>query len=1042
MHANHPPSATTPPPRSTCRLRPGFAARTASAASWSLWVLFVLASDLCAAPALPRAAVFADRLPGLDGNFAREIATQVSASGYAVEFIGVTTLTNADALSAEQFDLLVLPEARALPAVSAPAVESYLKQGGDLLALGLPAWESALFEVSGQWVSRASFDAAIAGQRAEHLIFNFANADLHQWQRTSDDARITTRHEIVPAGGGKALHVTIEKLTGWDTFLSPPLTNPFPAGHTLTCFRARGTPHTKQLALEWTERDGSRWIATVDLTPDWKNFALPPEAFKGWEPPSTCRDKNNSFRPQNAARFVVGLAHSHTAVEGTQQEYWFADLGTAASPFGNARLPGEFKPPHLESVSPDYQFFAITTPAAVDPTKEAAPLVRARDTGDKRPATPVRVLTNAATQVLQGIHPRPRGVGFNQDRASRWEPLLAAYDISDNDHRGAVAALLVHVKPPFRGGVWAAFTLAEASFYRQPVVQDCLRQTLARMRRGIFLVEGGAEFFTTFPGQNFAVGARVANFSRETATNISVSVMLGDARAKRTRVVAEMRFSLAPGEIRTCESQTILYDPVEAQVRVNLQADGKLIDLLRHEIGVWRPRAKPEFIAARDGGFWLRDKPWKANGVNYMPSSGIGLADWRHFEHWVGRGAYDPEVIERDLRRIQAMNLNAVSVFIYRESLGAQHMLDFLLRCEAHGLKVNLSLRPGTPLDFRWDEMKEIIQTLRLAQNDTVFAYDLAWEPRHEPQALQADYAKLWPAWVEKRYGNREAACKAWDPGDGDFKFEISDLKSVPAPPMKWFTQDGPWRKLVADYRLFLDELLREKYSEARRLVKSIDPNHTVSFRMQHAGDPTFNWDAFLPYDFHGLASAVDIWEPEAYGRIGDWERVKPGRFTADYARLCDAAKPLLWAEMGYSVWDNHTMSPAPDKLEFQARYFRDFYRMMAESGADGIFFWWYPGGYRLNEQSDFGIINPDGTDRPVTKVIRGQGGRLLKSSKPAWKPDHWIPVDRDCDARGLFGIYEAVKADYWHAIETGKTPGLKTRMNTDELGFDLPERR
>ena len=43
----------------------------------------------------------------------------------------------------------------------------------------------------------------------------------------------------------------------------------------------------------------------------------------------------------------------------------------------------------------------------------------------------------------------------------------------------------------------------------------------------------------------------------------------------------------------------------------------------------------------------------------------------------------------------------------------------------------------------------------------------------------------------------------------------------------------------------------------------------------------------------------------------------------------------------------------------------------------DGVAWWWYPGGYRVNERSDFGIINPDGTDRPVTKVIREFGPKL-----------------------------------------------------------------
>jgi len=244
---------------------------------------------------------------------------------------------------------------------------------------------------------------------------------------------------------------------------------------------------------------------------------------------------------------------------------------------------------------------------------------------------------------------------------------------------------------------------------------------------------------------------------------------------------------------------------------------------------------------------------------------------------------------------------------------------------------------------------------------------------------------------------------------------------------MKWLTQDGPWRKCVADYRLFLDDLLGERYAEARRLVKTIDAVHPVSFRMQFAGDPTFNAERLLPYDFYGLSEAVDLWEPEAYGRIGDWEKVKPGHFTAAYARLCDPARPVMWAEMGFSVWDQSRMAPQPGKLAFAARYCADFYRMLCESGADGVFFWWYPGGYRLNEQSDYGILNPDGTDRELTKVIRTEGSRFLAAPKPA-APDCWISVDRDRDARGLFGIYEAVKEEYWRAISDGKTPGLKWR--------------
>jgi hypothetical protein len=364
-----------------------------------------------------------------------------------------------------------------------------------------------------------------------------------------------------------------------------------------------------------------------------------------------------------------------------------------------------------------------------------------------------------------------------------------------------------------------------------------------------------------------------------------------------------------------------------------------------------------------------------------------------------------------------------VSVFISHESLGAQHLLDFLRRCEALGLHVNQSLRPGTPMDFQWRQMKELIEFYRLAQNDTVFAYDLAWEPSHgSHEQQQRAYAQLWTDWVLKRYGALAAAEKTWGQSNPQSAIRNPHLD---VPSMAQLTHDGEWRKLVADYRLFLDDLLREKYSAARRLVKSIDPHHAVSFRMSNAGDPTYNWDAALPYDFYGLAEAVDIWAPEAYGRIGDWERVRAGEFTAAYARLCDLRKPLMWAEMGHTVWDMNRMAPDPEKLAFEGRYYTDFYRMMIESGADGIFFWWYPGGFRLWENSDFGIINPDGTDRPVTKVIRTEGPRFLKAPKPG-NPDYWIAVDRDRDARGLFGMYEAANVEFWKAMTEVRRPALK----------------
>ena len=134
---------------------------------WRLGRLSIAALFLALAPVRvsagpegeqPRAAVFSERLPGFDQVLAREISAQVQAAGYATEFIGTTILTNQALLTAKRYDLLVLPGARSLPMAAAPAIRSYLQEGGDLLALGLPAWQSPLFQIRGEWMSRESYE--------------------------------------------------------------------------------------------------------------------------------------------------------------------------------------------------------------------------------------------------------------------------------------------------------------------------------------------------------------------------------------------------------------------------------------------------------------------------------------------------------------------------------------------------------------------------------------------------------------------------------------------------------------------------------------------------------------------------------------------------------------------------------------------------------------------------------------------------------------------------------------------------------------------
>lgn len=960
------------------------------------------------AGAAPLAGVYLGEWPGTDLVLARQIADDIHSAGYATKLIGPETLSNSQSLLSLKLDLLALPQARSLPVTSMDAVRDYLRSGGRMMAFGLPAWDAAAFNFQGKIISRQEYEKILDSQTGDHLIVDFAR-DLSEWKRSSDRADTRTQKAIVTQDGSKALHVSVDSLVSWDILAGPPLADAFPDGRTLTCFRARGSKDTRAMSIEWDEEDGSRWIATIDLSPAWKSYCLTPELFHAWEPHGGRGGPGDHLDVRHVKRMTVGLARSHSGLPGPHHEYWIGNISTGRSPFAGLPAPDTADAPQIDTLSPGWKFYPMHGALKVA-TPEGLPFVsRAElEPPDSRDGLP------------QAMQPRPRGIGFNQERPWRWQPLLEARS-PQGDFRGALATMMIHFDDEFRGGIWACFTPSDAAFYRQDSARQLIRETAQTMQRGLFLEEGGSEFFTAFEGQKFAFGARAVNYGNADGANLSVRIAVKSNIGRTTLFAREWPLALAAGAAQTVQQEWI---PAEwprggLVVVTELLQNGQLIDQLEHELNVWRPKERPEFVEESNGGFLWRGKPWKINGVNYMPATGIGISSGTYFENWLGKGAYDPGAIERDLERIKGMNLNAVSIFVDYPEIGAQHLLDFLRRCDALGLHVNQSLRPGTPLDFQWDKIKAEIESFHLAQNDTVIAYDLAWEAEHHDE--QNTYGKDWTAWVNDHYGTAAHAQSVWGVAAPGFDAEGTLL----VPPLRELANDGPWRVMVADYRAFLDSILTDKYGEARRLVRSIDHHHAVSFRMNEAGDPTFNSDRRLPFDFYGLARAVDMWAPEAYGRIGDWEHVRQGRFDVDYARLCDPKKPVIWAEMGYSVWDERHDDDSPEKLDFAGTFYRDFYRMMTEAGNDGVFFWWYPGGYRVNEKSDFGIINPDGTDRPVTQIIRTEGLKFLRAAKPP-AANYVIKIDRDRDARGLYGIYQAVKNDYWQAIAEGKTPALE----------------
>ncbi len=971
------------------------------------------------------AAVLKTGFPGEDSVLVQNMTEDLQSSGYKVMEFTPDQLCDPDKLDAQVLDLLALPDSSALPANAAPSIEAYLKDGGDILALNTPMWQRSLLQIGNEWITLEEYQTKNAAVPLEHTIITF-DGKLDGWRRNSNEADVKTTAQAGvygPAPNQKALHVTIPNLTSWDTFGLSKLDKPFAIGRTLTVFSAKGGPDTTQLAIEWTEKDGSRWLAVVALTQEWRRYVLQPGDFQYWQSAPTRGGRGDRLKPENAESFTVGLAFTHTTgIPSGKHEYWIGPVGTAKINPEYQELFTAVRPPALDTLSPGYKLFDMHGVTSLKVRNDQVIV------GQENLTVP---------SVLRSPQPRPTGAGLNKGRDWRFIPLLEGRS-ANGEWRGIPATLTVQAAGPYKGGVWTSFGIGDLEWYKQPPVRAIIRQIAERMKNPVWLVDGGADYYTYFEGQEIELGYRAVNLSSVTreglSSRVTVNGPVSDNGGKPYE--QELPFHLDPmaENPSTVGKWTTNFWPDNGyRVTAELSDNGKIIDRVTHEFNVWKPKPVKRFVTEKDGDFYLDGKRWRAHGVNYMPSSGIGTEDGEYFEHYLRAGSYDPEVVQRDIDHLKDLGFNAVSIFIYAGVEKDQNLLDLLRRLDLAGIKADLALRPGTPFDFEWPRIGDIIKNSRLNENDTIFAYDLAWEPSFGHQRERVRWDSEWEQWVIERYGSVKNAEADWG-----FPIPRDESGKITNPTPEQVDTNGKWNVMVAAYRRFLDTLLYKKYGEARRLVRSVDPNHMVSFRMSEATNPTYRWEGRITYDFPYLAAAVDILAPEAYGRIGDWEKVKPGWFQFEWGRLFAPQKPFMWKEMGCSTWDNSRMTNSESRFAFQETFYKAFYKMLTATGCDGIFFWWYPGGFRYGENSDFGIINPDGTDRPVTKVIR-ENASLYLNGKPTKIVDKWITVDRDAHPDGISGVYDEVKVAFWSAVDKGLTPGLRTKgTGTDSTNCPL----
>lgn len=917
------------------------------------------------------------------------IAARLRKAGLGVTLLDQEALVREGVLDASAVRVAILPQCERLPVAAGEVVEHYLKQGGHVAFLGGPFLSQPLVAFENRWLDEQDVQRVKSQIATRFQPFALSAAyDVSAWKRACMDGRVTSALRVGPEGPKKdfALCLDLGKTEGWDVFHSPSSARIFGPDDDVIVFTARTTESAGALAVEISERDGSRWIASVSLTSTWKRVVLSVADFRYWHDskPKGRGHAGDQLNPEQVVRIGFGVSNSHTpSAMGQAQKIWIADLGSARNPFSHQQSRaacGEW-----ETVYPTFKTHTLSGRLHVEAADQ-----------------PSRTSLDGA--VVCAI-PRPLGNGIDRNPVYRFIPLAR---VSDAQGRSGVSEwLLLNQRGAADGSVCLGMGYRDPRLWCQPDVLNRFVKQVVRLTSGACLDEAGAQHFAYWPDEPITLGARIRMWEKHAGLRVSFEVL-------------ENQRTIWKQEVQAAPYRATWHPPAMPQrytVRTRLfDAEGVQIDQIDHSLFVLdsTPAPRSAFITVRNGQFWHNEKPWAAVGVNYWPLyvSGMPMSDYN--EGWLRNRFYAPEMVEQDLQQMRDMGINLVSIQIppvaeYR------NLLHFIQLCKHAGIWVNIFMASASPLAFNQEALTDYLNTARIPGNATVFAYDTIWEPGNhvfKDSAARSRWDSDWRTWIDAHYGSLARAEAEWG-----CKARRSTAGAVISPEDRCFREDGPWRIMMAAYRRFMDNLTSRLWGEANRTLRQLDPNHLISFRQGNT----------LPYDFalSGPVKHIDFICPEGYSIRDTDEGEAAIGFITRFVDFTTAGKPILWAEFGISVWNSETMTADPRTIERQGSYSERFYRTGIEAGAQGTIPWWWPGGYRINELSDFGIIEQSRAERPAATLIRTYGPRI-KAARAKPVAQTWMTLERDAHAGGY----------WWAAFNSGAEAYRQAKASNQVLGI------
>lgn len=946
-----------------------------------------------------------DQFPGSSMKFNAELKQSITKAGFKVETINGSGLAEKLSEQTDSGTILVMPNSVYLPISAKESLQSFLKKGNHLFAVSGPALSMMAVNVNNKWLTKDDAKTALSSEQGGN-IFDFSRTDTSKWERNAGLQISPIDLKLEPSGQSgvaDALHVKIEKLSNWDLLLGKGIPVKFPEGTSATAFWAKGGPDTPELVFEWREKDNCRWMASVKLSTEWKRYVLLPDDFKFWSDgsPANRGGEKDHFNPANASHFSFGLAEGIPRQKtGIPHEFWIADVrGIKDSSSGY-----DFTQPILESLSPQYKAF----------TSE---INRVKDIGTDKSLPANTTIISPMWRVL--------GLGMDSLRKWRFIPVMQGYDKS-GEKRGIAAHLFLNNTGDYTGSVfgYAGFSQDYLEHNGFQVIPTIIRM-MKRIESGLFIANGGTDQFAYTEGEKPKYGAYIVNLTDKPITvQYEVIITGGKApyRFRNKKTVVPPRNMASPTVLAGACNLDL--QPGEYLVKTRLIRDAKVVDEIDYPFRMIKFGAVDEkqIVKTKGNDFYLDGKKWYPIGINYWPRSSNGCEDGEDSLFWLSPERYDPALVEEDLAIIEKLKMNVVSLTYYNEAQ-SHPLMDFLERAKKHNIKVHIWLPGLHPLSHDFDLANKMIASAHLPESTAFFSYDLGWEVHTGYYDSRKKLDKDWQKWVVDRYGSIDSAIKDWG-----FKPETVD-GVLTGPKDDQLSNDGEWRVFVAAYRRFKDDFISMNYRLVRDDIKSLDKYHLMGSRSGWAGLGAMWAVPAFPFDIFSGAKHLDYMSPEGYAVYGDRNKFLEGGFDNAYCSYSSAGKPICWVEYGAGAVGINPFEfkdYTPEMLEDQRTYYQNMMRMTFETFANGSMGWWFPGGVRLGENSDLGLVRADGTIRPaayeMTKAVE-----WFHRDTDIPKPDAYITLDRDKYITGYAGVRADNVQKYVDDFLAGKIPGICT---------------